>query len=168
MIMSIGVCIAATIIYFYPAATMADPICTFVFSVIVCVTVIPVMKKCVIVLMEGTPPGFDVEKLVIDISACGEEHDDIEMHDFHLWQISQGKLALSAHIRTKNPNEVLMKVTKMCQKKYNIDHCTLQVEDSRPENVHQFECEQTTHKKLELEDISPGLRKKKEENGHGN
>jgi len=64
MIMSIGVCIAATIIYFYPNATLADPICTFVFSVIVCITVIPVFKKCVIVLMEGTPPGFNVEKLM--------------------------------------------------------------------------------------------------------
>jgi zinc transporter 2 len=83
--MSIGVCCAATIIYFYPNATMADPICTFVFSVIVCVTVIPVMKKCVIVLMEGSPPGFDTEKLVKDINACGEENDDLVMYKFNLW-----------------------------------------------------------------------------------
>jgi len=62
--MSIGVCIAATIIYFYPEATLADPVCTFVFSAIVCVTVLPIMKKCVVVLMEGTPPGFEVEALV--------------------------------------------------------------------------------------------------------
>jgi zinc transporter 2 len=69
--MSIGVCIAATIIYFYPSATLADPICTFVFSGIVCITVIPVVKKCVTVLMEGTPPGFPVEDLLDDIRKCG-------------------------------------------------------------------------------------------------
>lgn len=44
MIMSIGVCTAATIIYFKPKWMMADPICTFVFSVIVCVTVTPIVK----------------------------------------------------------------------------------------------------------------------------
>ena len=42
MIMSIGVIIAATIIYFKPEWRIADPICTFVFSVIVVVTVIPI------------------------------------------------------------------------------------------------------------------------------
>jgi len=52
MIMSIGVCIAATVIYvgetylgIDPAKLyIADPICTFVFSVIVCFTVLPVVK----------------------------------------------------------------------------------------------------------------------------
>merc|ERR1719272_1284039 len=44
MIMSIGVCTAATVIYFKPTWVMADPICTFVFSVIVCVTVTPIVK----------------------------------------------------------------------------------------------------------------------------
>ena len=86
MIMSIGVCIAATIIYFYPTATIADPICTFVFSAIVCVTVIPVFKKCVLVLMEGTPQGFDVEKLIKDMQTAGEEFDnELVIYDFRLW-----------------------------------------------------------------------------------
>jgi len=52
MIMSIGVCIAASIIYVgenflevNPTKLyIADPICTFVFSIIVCCTVLPVVK----------------------------------------------------------------------------------------------------------------------------
>ena len=84
--MSIGVCIAATIIYLYPEATIADPICTFVFSAIVCVTVIPVFKKCIIVLMEGTPAGFDVETLIQDMQKAGEEFDnELVIYDFRLW-----------------------------------------------------------------------------------
>ena len=42
MIMSIGVIIAATIIYFKPEWKIADPICTFVFSIIVVVSVTPI------------------------------------------------------------------------------------------------------------------------------
>jgi len=67
MIMSIGVCTAATIIYFNDKWVIADPICTFVFSVIVCFTVTPIVKNCVNVLMEGAPNDIDVEKLINDI-----------------------------------------------------------------------------------------------------
>lgn len=59
MIMSIGVVIAATVIYFYPTYTVADPICTVVFSIIVCVTIYPIVKNCIVVLMEGSPPEIN-------------------------------------------------------------------------------------------------------------
>jgi zinc transporter 2 len=61
MIMSIGVCISSTIIYFFPKAVLADPMCTFIFSIIVCVTVTPTINKCINVLMEGAPPSIDSE-----------------------------------------------------------------------------------------------------------
>ena len=68
MIMSIGVIIAAIFIYFGgPDFTIADPICTFVFSVIVCFTVTPIVKECVNVLMEGAPSEVDTEKLIAEI-----------------------------------------------------------------------------------------------------
>ena len=47
MIMSIGVVIAAIVIYFYPNMTIADPICTFIFSIIVIITVQPIVKNCI-------------------------------------------------------------------------------------------------------------------------
>jgi len=61
MIMSIGVCISSTIIYFCPKAVIADPMCTFIFSIIVCFTVTPTISKCINVLMEGAPPTIDSE-----------------------------------------------------------------------------------------------------------
>jgi zinc transporter 2 len=64
MIMSIGVCTAATIIYFQPTWVIADPVCTFVFSVIVCVTVTPIVKGCIAVLMEGSPTEIDTDELI--------------------------------------------------------------------------------------------------------
>ena len=61
MIMSIGVCISSCFIYFQPTWMIADPICTFVFSVIVCFTVTPIVKNCINVLMEGAPDEIDTE-----------------------------------------------------------------------------------------------------------
>ena len=43
---------------------IADPICTFVFSLLVCMSVTPIVSKCVGILMEGSPPGFDTDGLL--------------------------------------------------------------------------------------------------------
>jgi zinc transporter 2 len=59
--MSVGVIIAAIVIYINPNFTIADPICTFLFSIIVCFTTVPVFKDCIRVIMEGTPEHVNVE-----------------------------------------------------------------------------------------------------------
>ena len=61
MIMSVGVIIAATIIYFDENLWWVDPICTYVFSIIVVFTTIPIIKSCIHVMMEGAPRAFDLE-----------------------------------------------------------------------------------------------------------
>lgn len=52
MLQSIGVIIASVLIYFYPEAKIADPICTYIFSILVIITTVPVFKSCMQVLME--------------------------------------------------------------------------------------------------------------------
>lgn len=100
MIMSIGVIIAATIIYLKPEWRIADPICTFVFSIIVCVTVVPITKKCLHILMEGAPPNdkVDQKSLIAAIKKCDPE---MEMTRLHVWSITNSKVAMSCHIKTK-------------------------------------------------------------------
>jgi len=145
MIMSIGVIIASTIIYFKPAWKIADPICTFVFSVIVCITVVPITKKCVHILMEGAPAKEQVNlpNLVAEIKKCDPE---MEMHDLHVWSITQSKVAMSCHIKTKkNTQLVLKEVSQVCKDKFKIGHSTIQIEDANSAE-HHFECSQTTHK----------------------
>ena len=59
--MSIGVIIASVLICFNEDYVIADPICTYIFSIIVVFTVIPVVKNCLNVLFEGSPGHIDVE-----------------------------------------------------------------------------------------------------------
>lgn len=49
VLQSIGVFCAAIIIYFKPTWQLADPICTFIFSIIVLWTTITIMKDAVLV-----------------------------------------------------------------------------------------------------------------------
>ena len=61
MIMSVGVIIAAIIIYVWPDLWWMDPICTYFFSIIVVVTTIPIIKNCMKVMMEAAPEKINVE-----------------------------------------------------------------------------------------------------------
>lgn len=106
MIMSIGVIVAATVIYFKPEWRIADPICTFFFSVLVVCTVVPISKKCIHILMEGAPSKIDLKKLVERMKTADA---NMEIHDLHVWSISNTKIALSCHISTKKST---MKVLK--------------------------------------------------------
>jgi zinc transporter 2 len=67
MLLSVGVCIAGIIIYIDDSWWIADPICTYIFSIIVFFTVGPITKRCVNILMESSPPEIDSAKLLQDI-----------------------------------------------------------------------------------------------------
>ena len=63
MIQSLGVIIAAVIIYIKPDWTIADPICTFLFSILVMFTTVPIFKDCMAILMEEAPEDIDSVEL---------------------------------------------------------------------------------------------------------
>jgi len=100
MIQSVGVVIAAIIIFCKPTWSIADPITTFIFTFLVLCTTIPIFKESMIVLMEATPPDFDIVECFKD---CLEIDEVDEIHDFHVWALSVGKIAMSAHIRSPRP-----------------------------------------------------------------
>jgi zinc transporter 2 len=129
-IMSVGVIIAAGIITIWPEAWMCDPICTYFFAIIVLVTTIPVTKKCIRVLMEGTPEKFDTKKLTEEIWALNTEDckDILDVHDLHVWSISIGKNAMTVHIVSNNPLKTLSEVTDLCRREFALNHTVIQVE----------------------------------------
>lgn len=99
MIQSIGVLVAAIIIYFFqdtnPGIRVVDPICTFVFAIIVLCTTVPVSRDCLNVLMEAAPENIDAIKLYEELqSVVGV----VNVHDIHLWCISIGRPSISLHI----------------------------------------------------------------------
>ena len=66
--MSVGVISAALIMNFKPTWTLADPLCTYLFSFIICCTSIPVFKDCMKIIMEGTPDDLDMEEIENELS----------------------------------------------------------------------------------------------------
>jgi zinc transporter 2 len=129
MIQSIGVIIAAVIIYIFqdtiPGIVIVDPICTFVFCIIVLFTTVPLTRDCLNVLMEVTPKEIDIKKLTQELQKVPGV---IDLHDIHIWCLSVGKPSISLHILSKTPQKTLELATLVC-KSYGVYHITIQVED---------------------------------------
>lgn len=69
VLQSIGVFCAAIIIYFKPTWQLADPICTFIFSIIVLYTTITILKDAIMVGISR-----DGKVCLKKISKCSAEH----------------------------------------------------------------------------------------------
>lgn len=106
MLMSVGVIIAALIIYFYPSLWYADPLCTYLFSVIVMTTTLPIIRNIISILMEGAPKTIDIQQLEEDLAHLNTD-DILDVHDLHVWSLSAGKLSMSVHITSKKPLKTL-------------------------------------------------------------
>lgn len=91
IILSVGVALAALIIFFcadpdapYSLVHLADPLCTYFFSVLVLVVTIPVLKRSVVVLLDGSLEAsltFEVKKELE--SLCVQGYSDLR-----IWSVS--------------------------------------------------------------------------------
>ena len=145
LLQSIGVIIAAVIIVIEPEWQMADPICTFLFSIIVVFTTVPITKQAISVLMEASPTGINLEELNSDLQSVtfNQIPEVIELHDLHVWSLSIGKPYMSCHLMSSDPKSVLEKATRICQSKFGISHTTIQIE--QPEQSPGWKCGHPTH-----------------------
>ena len=75
--------------------------------------------------MEGSPLEFDVEDLEKNLRKI---EGVINVHDVHVWSLSIGKISMSCHLTTDEPQKTLVLARELIKKKYNITHSTIQVE----------------------------------------
>jgi len=139
MLQSIGVMIAAAVIWIKPEYNIVDPICTFVFSIIVLVTTVRLVAESFHVLMEGTPSGIDSSKVLKMLNAVESVN---EVHDLHVWSIKTGKPALSVHLKIDfeaDDQYVLNEIQQRVLTDFGICHVTIQIERTAGSNVLKIE-----------------------------
>ncbi|XP_066986585.1 proton-coupled zinc antiporter SLC30A2-like isoform X1 [Macrobrachium rosenbergii] len=132
LLQSIGVLIAAYIIKFYPEYKIADPICTFIFSVLVIITTIPIMRDLSHVLMEGTPHGTDYATVSNNLMTI----QGVKMvHSLHIWALTLDKNACSVHLAISAETDhdtVLRDAQRIIRSRHHIYQTTIQVERYEP------------------------------------
>jgi len=126
---SVGVFTAALVIYFKPTWTIIDPICTFVFGILVLATTFSILKKTIGVLMEATPSGINYE---IVKSSFLSVNGIKQIHNLRIWGLTTDKTALAAHLAVErgfDTQKVLHAATIKIRSVYNFYEMTLQVEE---------------------------------------
>ncbi|KAG0628377.1 hypothetical protein M758_1G022500 [Ceratodon purpureus] len=128
LIQSVGVMVGGAAIWFEPSWKFIDPVCTLLFSVLVLFTTLSMIRNIVEVLMESTPREINAEAVERGLLSLPGV---VEVHDLHIWAITVGKTLLSCHVRVQphvNSNDALEAITNYCEKKFKINHVTIQVE----------------------------------------
>ncbi|XP_025751814.1 zinc transporter 8 [Manacus vitellinus] len=139
---SISVLISALIIFFKPEYKIADPICTFVFSIFVLATTITILRDILIVLMEGTSKGFAYDEVKARILAV-EKVESI--HNLHLWSLTMNQTALSAHVATADTTDsqkILRDITQALFEHYSFHSITIQIESGEDQKQDCIFCQE--------------------------
>ncbi|KAL7980487.1 hypothetical protein Chor_001641 [Crotalus horridus] len=129
LVQSIGVLVAAIIIYFKPEYKYVDPICTFVFSILVLGTTLSILRDVIRVLMEGTPKSIDfndVKTILLSISGVKA------IHSLHIWALTVSQPVLSVHIainKDADAQTVLKEASCRLQKAFDFHTTTIQIEN---------------------------------------
>ena len=126
-----GVVIAALVILTV-GWRYADPAAGALIAVLVLASSWSVLRESVHILLEGTPRGIDARELAGRLAAVPGV---VEVHDLHVWTITSGFPALSAHVLVEpgvDCHAHRRKLEQLLAENYAIRHTTLQVDHARP------------------------------------
>ncbi|KAH7468863.1 hypothetical protein KRP22_011543 [Phytophthora ramorum] len=123
-IQSVGVCAAGGLIWYKPEWQIADPIATFIFSILVLATTIGIVRDSIHVLMEGTPDGIHADEIERGLRHCPSV---VAVHDLHIWSLSAGLPSLSVHLVSDDAETALHGAQRFLMSK-GITHTTIQIE----------------------------------------
>ncbi len=126
---SVAVIIGAIAIAFWEF-TWIDPALTLLIGIYIVYASYNILGDAIHVLMEGTPPQIDVEKIKKEVEEF-EEVDDI--HHVHIWMVGENDVHLEAHLNitdmmVSESHELRARIEKMFEEKFGIHHVTLQFE----------------------------------------
>ena len=124
---SIGVAVAAVVIL-TTGWDQADPVVSLLIGVLVLASAWSILRDSTEILLESTPRGLDVDALGRRLAGAPGV---VEVHDLHVWTITSGFTALSAHVLVR-PGEdchgVRRELERLLHDELGIEHTTLQVD----------------------------------------
>ena len=91
------------------------------------------------VFMEAAPPGLDPEAIG---EALVHEAGVVEVHDLHVWEVTTGMPAISAHMIVREDadcHEARWRGARLLADRFGVEHSTLQVEHEPGDELLQIE-----------------------------
>lgn len=124
---SVGAIIAGTIML-TTGWRYADPIFAAAIGFLILPRTWGLLKESVDVLLEAAPKGLDIDAVRSEIGGIEGVHS---VHGVHVWTITSGFVAMSAHILTEQGTDrdrILTEARSRLSERFKIEHVTLQLE----------------------------------------
>jgi cobalt-zinc-cadmium efflux system protein len=127
---SVAVIVAALVIQTTGFA-LADPLASAIIGLFIVPRTWNVLRQAVHILMEGVPPHLDLREIE---GAMREAHGVRAVHDLHVWTLTSGTEAMSAHVLVDDladGQHVLGDLQQLLRERFGIEHTTIQLETDR-------------------------------------
>ena len=118
----------AGLVMVFTGFTRADAIASLVVVALMAVSGVRLVRDSGRILLEAAPPGVDVDAIGSELATLPAV---TEIHDLHVWQITSGQTALSAHVIVADHADCHTTrgdLERLLQHQYGIRHTTLQVD----------------------------------------
>jgi len=120
--------IAAGVVIVMTGWTPIDPLLSLFVAVLIGISALRLLREVMHVLMEGVPLHIRLDAVGHDLAALDGV---LRVHDLHVWTLSSGTIALSAHLEIHNLHDwpdILAAARKVMDTRHGIRHLTLQPE----------------------------------------
>jgi cobalt-zinc-cadmium efflux system protein len=128
---SLGVVVAALIVM-RTGVTLVDPLVSGLIALFIVPRTWRLLMQAVNVLLEGTPSHLDlgeIEAAMLEISGARR------VHDLHVWTLTSGREAMSAHVvidDVRQSERLLEALHAVLHARFGIDHTTIQLDVEQP------------------------------------
>jgi cobalt-zinc-cadmium efflux system protein len=118
-------------------ASWVDPVLTVLIGFYVLRAGFGILSEAVHVLMEGAPPGLDLQALRDAVEALPEVED---LHHLHVWTVGERDVHLDAHInvqdmRVSEGDALRRAIETLLRASFGINHPTIQLECAQCRDV---------------------------------
>jgi cobalt-zinc-cadmium efflux system protein len=124
---SVGVAVAAVVVL-ATGWRQADPVAGMAIAVLILASSWTILRDSIAILLETTPPGIDAQEVG---RRMAEAEGVAEVHDLHIWTITSGFPALSAHVLVRRGDDCHARrreLEELLAGEFGLEHTTLQVE----------------------------------------
>jgi cobalt-zinc-cadmium efflux system protein len=112
--------------------TGADPVASAAIALLIVPRTWALLRQAVNVLLEGTPPHLELGEIEAAMCAVAGVQ---RVHDLHVWTLTSGREAMSAHVVVEDVREserLLGALHALLHARFGIDHTTIQLETAPP------------------------------------
>jgi len=112
--------------------TVADPIVSAGIGLVIVPRTWGLLRQAVNVLLEGTPPHLALAEIE---QAMSEIPGVRRLHDLHVWTLTSGREAMSAHVVVDDlagGERLLERLHALLHARFGVDHTTIQLETEPP------------------------------------